>query len=603
MKRGFFVLGLLFILLPNLGFAQASSCSTTGYTIVFVNGIFNTKQQAQESSDTLQYRLGHVYNAESITVRLGYNQSHLAGAGDLFESYFPSWDSYDLNTILLDIYPKVTTRKLLVVGHSQGGIYANKLYEYLIGHGEPKTALGVYAVGTADSYVAGGGKYLTYKLDPIINAIRGVRGLNPLPGNIDLIDLSPDVPVEGHSFIGQYLAGAGDRIVSDIKAELSTLKPDAGTSAEGCFTPPDTGLGYTVEKALLAVADPVAEKTRDGAVAGYNGASVAVGSAAKVAQTTYSSIASAVQSIKTLFSFGLSAKEQDEAAFQVAKALYGSSVDTADIKAIIEGKDLGSAAALATQPVQKKTEQKKPEQPVGLVLGAETDVPAQAATSTSKRTGHSTGSVGVMGESTFVEASVDTAAPESPEIPDVATSTQEAASTTEEVATSSEPKPYVMASQNDDSNFCAGNWRHCYTTDNSPQVRIDLGQGSGLGDGTILSVTIAKEDNATYPYPWIITIECWVDELHTVPCPDWAAPSSWNGQQTSVFAQFASTTSDRKYWTAYFTDKYLDRAFDNSSPVRFKPEYYYTLLINDDGWHFGAYGSATQPYWVLTGMK
>jgi hypothetical protein len=603
MKRGIFVLGTLFVLLPGVALAQIPTCSLSGYTVVFVNGIFNTYQQALNSSGELQFKLGDSYKSEKLTVKLGYNQTHLAGAGDLFESYFPSWDSYDLNTILLDIYPKVTTQKLFVVGHSQGGMYANKIYEYLVSHGEPKAALGVYAVGTADSYVAGGGKYLTYKLDPVINAIRGIRGLNPLPGNIDLIDLTPDVPVEGHSFIAQYLAGAGDRVVSDIKGELSALKASGRDEPGGCFAPPDTGLGYAVEKTLLAVADPVADKTRDGVIAGYGGAKTAVVAASSAAKAGYSSLALAVQSIKTLFSFNLSTKEQDEAAFQVAKALYGSSVDTADIKTIIEGKDLGSAAALATQPAQKKTEQKKDGQPADLVLGAETDTPAQASSSARIRAGYSGGSVGVMAESTFVEESGDAVAPESPEVPDTATSTEDMASSTEEIATSSEPMPYVMASQSDDSNFCAGNWRHCYTVDNGPQVRIDLGQGSGLGGGTILSVTIAKEDNAVYPYPWIITIECWVDQLHTVPCPDWAAPSSWNGQQTSVFAQFASTTSDRKYWTAYFTDKYLDRAFDNSSPVRFKPDYYYTLLINDDGWHFGAYGSATEPYWVLTGMK
>ncbi|HVV15270.1 MAG TPA: hypothetical protein VHD55_02650 [Candidatus Paceibacterota bacterium] len=507
-----------------------------------------------------------------------------------------------MNTILLDIYPKVTTRKLLVVGHSQGGMYANKLYEYLIGHGEPKTALGVYAVGTADSYVAGGGKYLTYNLDPVINKVRYLTDLNPLPGNIDLVDLSPDVPVEGHSFIDQYLAGAGDRIVSDIQGELSALKPDAGTSAEGCFTPPTIDGAYKVEQAILAVADPTASTIRDGAVAGYQGTKTVAIAVGTSMQKSYSSVASAIGSIKNLFSVNLGTKEQDEATFQVAKALYGSSLDTADIQAIIDGKDLGSAVMLATKPVLKK-EEKAP----GLVLGAHTDTASSSLPSPIKTKKKGTafhGGTLIASESLSVS---EEPAPEEeiPPMPQETASSTEATSTPPaEEATSTEPVFYVMASQSDESNLCAPNWRACYTGSDAPaQTRIDLGQGSGLGGGKIISLTIAKDENSLFKYPWVITIECWVDIAHTQPCPDWTAPSSWNGQQTSVLAEFAMPTPSDRYWTAYFTDSVHDRAFDGSSPATFNPNYYYTLLINDDGWHFGAYGSATEPYWVLTGQK
>jgi hypothetical protein len=165
------------------------------------------------------------------------------------------------------------------------------------------------------------------------------------------------------------------------------------------------------------------------------------------------------------------------------------------------------------------------------------------------------------------------------------------------------PQPYTMASQPDESVKCPTNWRNCYTG-GAPETRIDLGLGSSMGNGTIKSVTIAKDE--THPLvslPWVVTLECYVDAAHTQVCPDWITPNSWNGQQTSVMAEFTNSSTDNKHWTADFTDPSHSTSYDDgSSPVAFNPDYYYALLINDDGWHIGAYGSATQPYWVVTGM-
>ncbi|MDP4020774.1 MAG: HYR domain-containing protein [Candidatus Adlerbacteria bacterium] len=164
------------------------------------------------------------------------------------------------------------------------------------------------------------------------------------------------------------------------------------------------------------------------------------------------------------------------------------------------------------------------------------------------------------------------------------------------------PTPFVMASQPDDSTLCAPVWRDCYTG-GSAELTIDLGSGSGLGEGTILNVTIAKDENSPFvSNPWLISILCYTDSAHTITCPDWIQPNVHNSSQTHIIVEQATSTTDNKYWTAYFTDPSKESNFDGSHPVEFNPAYYYDLVINDNGWDIGAYGSASEPYWVLTGM-
>lgn len=165
-----------------------------------------------------------------------------------------------------------------------------------------------------------------------------------------------------------------------------------------------------------------------------------------------------------------------------------------------------------------------------------------------------------------------------------------------------EPEIFIIAQQNDESNLCTPDWHTCFT-DGSSQRIIQLGQGSALGDGSILSVTIAKDETSPFvSNPWIISILCYTDAVRTQTCPDWVTPNSWNGFQTHLITEFATTTTDNKYWTAYFTDPTHETNADGSFPVTFSPAYYYDLAINDNGWNIGAYGSQTEPFWVLHGM-
>ena len=64
---------------------------------------------------------------------------------------------YDLKTILMQIHPEVTTtRKILLVGHSQGTFYTNAIYRYFLEHGMPEGSVAVYNLATPAAYVEGG---------------------------------------------------------------------------------------------------------------------------------------------------------------------------------------------------------------------------------------------------------------------------------------------------------------------------------------------------------------------------------------------------------------------------------------------------------------
>lgn len=268
------VLVFLVLLLPS---STLAVCYSNGATIVFVNGILNDEKKARESVDRLIKELERA-NISDVDVLNGFNPSHLGGVGDLVHSVAQAFgkpiSKYDLNTILMQIHSQVTTRKILLVGHSQGTFYTNEMYGYLTTHGVPKESIAVYNIATPASYVAGGGGYITSENDKIINEIRDLE----IEGNIRIhadsfytvgsvissaLRANIAIPREegyadnkwgGHSF-GTYLGGATPRIVGDIKTMLANLKVEKEGTAKGCFEPPREDAAYIAEKILLSAAD------------------------------------------------------------------------------------------------------------------------------------------------------------------------------------------------------------------------------------------------------------------------------------------------------------------------------------------------------------
>lgn len=284
MRKLFVMLGIT-LLIPLK--VSALTCSAPGHTVVYINGIF-----AQSQIDAGNQRKNLVQEYEKYSVKTdvnfvsGYNPSHLGGAGDLLQSVTQAFNKpvsdYDMKTILMQIHPQVTTRKILLVGHSQGTFYTNELYKYLISHGVPKESIGVYNIATPASYVAGGGWYVTSTNDKLINYVRDLQ----INGNVAVnansfytigsvvasslranITVPPEADYESSKFGGHklsvYLDGAAPRIVSDIDSALNRLRVNEGMeiAEDGCFAPPEADLAYQTKAALYAVTDPLVTGT------------------------------------------------------------------------------------------------------------------------------------------------------------------------------------------------------------------------------------------------------------------------------------------------------------------------------------------------------
>src|SRR3989344_2171403 len=261
------VLFIILFLLPTITLAV---CSSDGYTVVYVNGILTTEQQTKIDLSIFQKVFENNSTIGGVSFYTGYNESHIGGAGDIIESASQFFNSpvsnYDRDTILLQIHPQVTTRKILLVGHSQGTFYTNELYNYLTLHGALAESIAVYNVAAPASFVAGDGVYLTSQNDKVINAVREaaskIKAKQPLPANIDIPLTSQEAADSfgGHSFSGVYLANASPRIVFEIGNTLNKLAAPESKNAidTGCFIPPPKDFSYRAQQVIFAFADPIA---------------------------------------------------------------------------------------------------------------------------------------------------------------------------------------------------------------------------------------------------------------------------------------------------------------------------------------------------------
>jgi hypothetical protein len=327
MNKTALFIGLFLLLVPAFASAQtqSSTCSANGYTVVFFNGIFDSKPEAENDAYKLGYKLGSNYNGQPLTVQLGYNATHLAGAGDILQTaaqlFSKSVSNFDLNTILMEVYPEVTTRKLLLVGHSQGAMYANDMYHYLLSNGEPDGAVAVYNVASPAAYTAGHGKYLTSSGDPVINGLRALH-FDILPNNIDLVPSGTDA-IAGHYFVEDYLNNAGPQMQSDITGELNNLQPIDATEKGDCFTPPTKTAAYKTEAVAFAIADPSALVLHAGTVTVINTSLAMMDAVNKVAIGALQFFSDTI----TITTTPPSDAKATSATNSIVNKLYGSSLD------------------------------------------------------------------------------------------------------------------------------------------------------------------------------------------------------------------------------------------------------------------------------------
>jgi hypothetical protein len=275
MKNKKLLILVLFSLLFSTKVSAQDICSQKGYTILTINGIFTDKNGAIENRDSLQRKLLPAYNNEPVKVDYLYNPTHLAGAGDIIDvikqGFFDQKLDYDLEEMLNDASSKITTEKVLLVGHSQGNFYANNFYDKVANKdgGIPAQSIGVYSVATPADRVAGNGKYLTSDTDKIIAAVVGrIKNIMTPNTHIDLQKVDGD----GHDFSNIYLKYKTDKIVSDIKSSFDKLKTnDIQNKLSSCISPQKISLMHKINGVVINTSDFLVNSGANAISFAYNG--------------------------------------------------------------------------------------------------------------------------------------------------------------------------------------------------------------------------------------------------------------------------------------------------------------------------------------------
>lgn len=263
-------------LLPNISSAVdvASQCSSSGYTVVTLNGVLTDDVEARKNKEELRIKLPLQYKGEPLIVDYLLNPSHLGGIGDfikvIYQKFFEKETvrDYDLVEMLDDASSKVKTQKLLLVAHSQGNFYANSFYDVVAGQqgGLPVQAIGVYGVASPASRVAGGGKWLTSDTDHVVVGLvdRVAFFRKIMPPNTHIAEVSGGFdPFSGHSFSDVYLRYRAQQIVLDIRSSLDSLSSDLERREDTvCIDPPKLTFVHNLEGAVLAVADTIIDTTK-----------------------------------------------------------------------------------------------------------------------------------------------------------------------------------------------------------------------------------------------------------------------------------------------------------------------------------------------------
>ncbi|TAM31181.1 MAG: hypothetical protein EPN59_05700 [Paraburkholderia sp.] len=237
---------------------SAISATPPGSAIVFVNGINNTfddavanlqivKKQLNARDKNNAYVYGNAYNATQgffTDVKSVFKQKAREGS-----SPADFWRAIDggslpasgMNAELQKKYIAILARsdvpelpdhlrkyrgylndkrKVVLIGHSQGSLYANFEINLLVtGPDKAQGAISAVNVGSATRYQLPGSSYLTSSSDGVIGALRLVQTV--LPENFSM-GWHPLSDVMGHSFSKIYMNksyGAANQILQKVSQQ------------------------------------------------------------------------------------------------------------------------------------------------------------------------------------------------------------------------------------------------------------------------------------------------------------------------------------------------------------------------------------------------
>lgn len=238
----------------------ASPAFAAPAAVVFVNGIQNTFDDSVASMLVLKANMkakkldkdfvyGNAYNASngffSDMWQVFQQKKHETQNvkdfwrmldGGTTQAGWMSQDIYDkyLNSLSTSSMPELPEhlkmyrqylaegRKLVLVAHSQGNLYANAEQNMLVSG--PRSAQGkISSVGVASpaQYLLPGSSYITSSWDQVINGLRMIK--NALPSNIS-IGFQPAQDTLGHSFVKIYMNNAypaADQVLNNVSLQAA----------------------------------------------------------------------------------------------------------------------------------------------------------------------------------------------------------------------------------------------------------------------------------------------------------------------------------------------------------------------------------------------
>lgn len=248
-------------------------CDDEGTTLVYINGVKNTEEQAKKSADMLyvKAKFATPASAGNLSLVTAYNPTHLAGAADIIDVLRQKMnegdgiDDYDLHEIELSIANQLTTQKFVIVAHSQGNLYANELYTHLANKSITnldEKSFGLLGVATPASFTQGGNNYITSATDSVINLAR--EKLSSAPANIHIdaslfsgTNLSPDDDGRGHGFVDVYLAHASNELLTKLQSIVSSRISTGEDFATPCVSA-ELSKTDNVKKIIYTPLDPLA---------------------------------------------------------------------------------------------------------------------------------------------------------------------------------------------------------------------------------------------------------------------------------------------------------------------------------------------------------
>ena len=259
----------------NVDAAAACPTSDKKVSVFFVNGVLNTPDDAEGSRSRLEVLLSSTLPAArfaEVEVVLAYNESHgvlqdgWEATRQLIDNNFSQYIRFILGldyplapfqvalilvatqvdseglanspdiTDHLRLYRSAVFegRKVILVAHSQGNLFANSAYRRLTS--DEKDATGIVAIATPDTHVEDGRPYTTLSKDLVIRALPFALPANT-SNDIGFFGFLADWT--GHRFAESYLVPGSNsrtRILSHIVGARDSLEQPPVQGTEGAIT-------------------------------------------------------------------------------------------------------------------------------------------------------------------------------------------------------------------------------------------------------------------------------------------------------------------------------------------------------------------------------